>query len=112
MQRWIDSGSSKPTDTLIWEFLDRYSLDVKEAMWEAFCTSEPGYDPDGHAADAIMYEFEDWREKAKTRALLRRTVNELGDSPLFYPDELHYDPETAAEIGSQNLDGDHTEQPV
>ena len=59
-----------------------------------------------------MYEFEEWREKAKTRALLRRTVNELGDSPLFYPDEFHYDPETAAEMGSQNLDGDHAEQVV
>jgi hypothetical protein len=44
-----------------------------------------------------MYEFEDWREKERTRALVRRTANELGDL-LFY-DEFLYDPETAAEIG-------------
>lgn len=66
-------------------------------MWEAFCKSNPIYDPDADAAQAIMYEFEEWREEAQTRALVRRTANELGDL-LFY-DEFLYDPETAAEIG-------------
>jgi hypothetical protein len=108
LQRSIDAGSRKSTDTLIWEALDSYSLGVKEAMWDAFCTSESVYDDGGGAAQAIMDEFEDWREKAKARALMRRTANELGGSPLFYADEFFYDTETAAEIGSQQFDGDHT----
>jgi hypothetical protein len=109
LQESINDGSSKLTDTLIWETVDRYSMGVKEAMWEAFCKSEPVYDPRGQAAEAIMDEFEDWRQKAKTRALVRRTANELADAPLFYADEFYYDAETAAEIGSQKFDGDYTE---
>jgi hypothetical protein len=58
--------SRKPTDTLIWQTLDRDSLGVTEAMWEAFCRSGPIYDSDCRAAEAIMYEFEDWREKERT----------------------------------------------
>jgi hypothetical protein len=97
LQGSIDAGSSKPTDTLIWETLDPYSLGVKEAMWAAFCKSEPVYDDGGRAAQAIMDEVEDWREKANARALVRRTANELGGSPLFYADEFFYDTETAAD---------------